>query len=259
MGNRRGIKCTLAGAVLLVAVTMSEPSPACDAGLMEAVVVEIEDNGTLRLDRSIEGSTTARLAGIQPAPNTANDLSALADGAGICLLLAAPKRDRYGRLLAYVYRDDRLWMQGELLRQGLARVEPTADTRNFVPEMLAIERQARAAGTGSWGKGAFRIRTPNTISPFAGSYQLVEGRIVDAARRKNQWYLNFGNDWRSDFTIVIPKQALAAFTDAGVDPYALKDRIVRVRGWVDLWNGPMIEVQVPEQIEVIDDAPKASQ
>lgn len=258
MSNRQGAKFTFAGAVLLVAVTVSEAAPACDTGLKEAVVVGIEDGDTLCLDRSIEGSTTARLAGIRLAKGIAADLSELANGAEVCLRLAATERDRYGRLMAYVYSNDGLWMQGELLRRGLARVEPSVDAPAFVPAMLAIERKARAADAGSWGTGAFRIRTPTNVASAAGSFQLVEGRIVDAARHRNQWYLNFGTDWRSDFTVVIPKQALAAFADAGVEPYALNGRTIRVRGWVDLWNGPMIEVQVPEQIEVIDDTPKDS-
>src|SRR5213076_2420124 len=37
--------------------------------------------------------------------------------------------DRYGRVLAQVYRVDGLWLQGELLRRGLARVATLAEHR----------------------------------------------------------------------------------------------------------------------------------
>ena len=32
---------------------------------------------------------------------------------------------------------------------------------------------------------------------------------------------------------------------------ALEGRISRVRGWIKWWNGPMIELTHPEQIEVL--------
>jgi hypothetical protein len=36
----------------------------------------------------------------------------------------------------------------------------------------------------------------------------------------------------------------------GMDPATLKGRTVRVRGWLKQYNGPMIEVTHPEQMEL---------
>lgn len=65
-------------------------------------------------------------------------------------------------------------------------------------------------------------------------------------------YLNFGADWRTDFTITIAARDLKLFEQAGLDLFALEGRTVRVRGWLDSYNGPAIEADHPEQIEVLD-------
>jgi micrococcal nuclease len=68
-------------------------------------------------------------------------------------------------------------------------------------------------------------------------------------------YVNFAEDWRHDFTIDIARKDLAAFESSGVDLERLAGKRVRVRGWVEWWNGPMIKATHPEQIEVLAPAP----
>ena len=61
------------------------------------------------------------------------------------------RADRHGRVLAHLTPDDGLWLQGEMLARGLARVYSFADNRTGVREMYAIERRARADRRGIWG------------------------------------------------------------------------------------------------------------
>jgi hypothetical protein len=68
-------------------------------------------------------------------------------------------------------------------------------------------------------------------------------------------YLNFGNDWRSDFTISIDRKDVRAFAAAGIDLKGLAGKRVRVRGWIEWRNGPMIAATHPEQLELLPDAP----
>ena len=63
--------------------------------------------------------------------------------------------------------------------------------------------------------------------------------------------LNFGRDWRSDFTVSVSRQDMKLFRDAGIDIRTLKGRTIRVRGWLFRENGPMIRATHPEQIERI--------
>ena len=89
------------------------------------------------------------------------------------------------------------------------------------------------------------------LSQKLGTFQLIEGRVLDAAKVKGTVYLNFGADWRTDFTISIPREALKLFEVDGVDPLSLIGESVRVRGWLIKRNGPMIRATHPEQIELL--------
>ena len=53
------------------------------------------------------------------------------------------REDRYGRLLAYVYRSrDELFVNAELVRIGLARSLTVPPNTTFAPEFRRLERQA---------------------------------------------------------------------------------------------------------------------
>ena len=43
------------------------------------------------------------------------------------------------------------------------------------------------------------------------------------------------------------------FLAAGLDPVALESYRIRVRGWVEDENGPMIRIDHPERIEILED------
>ena len=64
-------------------------------------------------------------------------------------------------------------------------------------------------------------------------------------------YLNFTKDWRTDFTIVIESKDVPAFTASGTDLKSLKGKRVRVRGWVEWRNRPMIAADHTEQLELL--------
>lgn len=162
------------------------------------------------------------------------------------------RADRHGRVLAHLTPDDGLWLQGEMLARGLARVYSFADNRTGVREMYAIERRARADRRGIWGLNYYRVIDESEANRHVGTFQLVEGRILKAAVVRRRGYLNFGENWRQDFTIAIPKRALSRFRAVhGRRLDQLSGKTVRVRGWLRRYNGPMIEATHPEQIEVL--------
>lgn len=60
-------------------------------------------------------------------------------------------RDRYGRMLAYVYRQpDGLFVNEELVRRGLARPYPYAPNTRFAGQIAGLARAAQTAGKGLW-------------------------------------------------------------------------------------------------------------
>ena len=83
-------------------------------------------------------------------------------------------------------------------------------------------------------------------------FELVEGRVLDVATVRNRTYVNFGDDWRSDFTLNLASSARKLFEREGFDLEGLEGRRVRARGWIKFYNGPMIDITHPEQIEILE-------
>ncbi len=245
----------------------SEPALPLPAGLAldaEARVIEVIDGSTVLLD----DGERVRLAGIEAPKHIAGDaasgmeplvvtaqqtLARLVQGRRVGLAVGGIPRDRYGRLRAYLVRsDDGTWIQGALLAAGLARVHSLVDDRAATAEMLVIEHRARTARLGIWSQARYRVRTADRAAAGLNSFQLVEGRVKTAAVVRGRGYLNFGDDWREDFTVSIGPRDRRLFESEGIAIVDYEGRLVRVRGWVDSFNGPMIEATHPEQIEVLE-------
>jgi micrococcal nuclease len=78
---------------------------------------------------------------------------------------------------------------------------------------------------------------------------LVRGRVRAVARAAEFVYLNFGEDWRRDFTVRADARDAARFARQGLDLERLE---IVVRGLLFEANGPMIELAHPAQIEVME-------
>lgn len=175
-------------------------------------------------------------------------------------LYQTPKEDwgrvnRMGHHIAHLERQEgKLWVQGTLLSLGLARVRTSQRNPEMAAQMAAREAQARADGLGLWAEDTYRILAPDEAAGAAGRFALVEGRVESAAIKKNRVYLNFGQNWRDDFTVSIPPGSKRLFSKQGIDPLSFNGKTVRVRGWVEMYNGPYIEIDHPEAIEVIESA-----
>ena len=164
--------------------------------------------------------------------------------------------DRYGRVAADIYAStdngETVWLQGALLKDGFAFVYPPTGSEPRLADLLKAEHDARTAGIGIWGEAEYADKPadrPRAI-PY-GRFVFIAGKVVKAERVKNKFYLNFGDNWRSDFTATIAAHDLRLFTKAGIDPETYQGKTVRVRGWVKRDFGPMITVTHPAQIELL--------
>ena len=223
----------------------------------EAGVVEVMNGAAVRLATG----DTARLAGIDAPRMAGRDgspwphaeaarraLAALVLGRRVRLYHAGRRIDRYGRLIAHLYLGPR-WVQGELVSAGHVRVRSYAGNQARIAELLARENRARRAGLGLWAHPRYAVRTAGSVRRDLESWQIVEGRVKAVAALRHVTYLNFGDNWRTDFTVRIGARARRLFRRAGFDLRALRGRKVRVRGWVRSRNGPLIVATHPEQIE----------
>jgi micrococcal nuclease len=76
----------------------------------------------------------------------------LVEGRRVRLVTDRERRDRYGRLLAYVYIGPTM-INAELVRRGLARAYPFEPNTRHAALFASLERQARRRHVGQWGPG----------------------------------------------------------------------------------------------------------
>jgi micrococcal nuclease len=72
------------------------------------------------------------------------------EGERVRLVFDEERRDIYGRLLAYVYRDGH-FVNAELLRRGLARTLTIPPNDRFASRFERLQMAAARAGRGLWG------------------------------------------------------------------------------------------------------------
>ncbi len=171
------------------------------------------------------------------------------------------RMNRMGHHIAHLARLDRnnkltgedsaIWIEGLMLSLGLARVRTTKYNRQMAAQMLALENKAREQNIGLWSMKEYSVLTPEQATDKIGSFQLVEGTVKSISRHKNNLYINFGNNWRSDFTIGISGTNMRTFTREHIYPDKWNGAKIRVRGWIKNYNGPFIAIDHPERIEIL--------
>ena len=147
---------------LLVALLLATV-PAASADLT-GVVVRVVDGDTVhvRLGDRIEkvryiGVNTPELhhptKGREPGGEEAARVNEeLVGGKRVRLELDVQSRDRYGRLLAYVWVGD-VMVNAELVRRGFAQVMTVPPNVRHQGLFLILEREARTVGRGLWRAG----------------------------------------------------------------------------------------------------------
>jgi endonuclease YncB( thermonuclease family) len=259
------LACLLSSACVAAA---DEP-PAEERCALEAgathTVVSVADAETIVVDDGSEVRLIGALAPRSPSPGIADwpreraareALERLLVGRNVELKFAGRRSDRYGRLLAHAFvsdGSDAVWVQGYLLAHGLARAYALAGNAACLAEMLEKEREAREQARGLWGVAAYRVLEADEIRELLrrrNRFEIVEGVVGDVAFTGGRAYVNFGADWRRDFTAVVPPRLMRGSPGSVARLKALAGKRVRVRGWVERRNGPSVEIAALGDIEV---------
>ena len=255
--SRRGGRITgiATGFALIICVCDSPALAACEFVRQgEGRVGSVLDARTFRLEDGRE----VRLAGIELAVDAAGPgrviLSSLIEGRDVTLHGFDDTPDRYGRQPAFVaLKDSAAPVQFEMLTRGEALVSPTGSDPACFQALLAREAAARVARRGIWaGSAALKnAKSTDDILARLGQFTMVEGTVSSARLAGATFYVNFGRRWTRDFAVTIPRRMMPAVEAAGIDLKSLKDKKVRVRGWIEKRGGPRIEVTHVGQIEMI--------
>jgi micrococcal nuclease len=126
-------------------------------------VTRVVDGDTVDISPAVEGITRVRLIGVDTPETSDPDCGKqpYADEAKtfttsrlqrqqVGLEFDVERRDRYGRLLAYVYPSEEEMFNETLVREGYAQVATFPPNVKHVERFLAAQLEARSVGTGLW-------------------------------------------------------------------------------------------------------------
>lgn len=165
------------------------------------------------------------------------------------------RKNRYGDSFAGYENSSWGWLQEYWIKKGFAVYSgrgPYLESRKSI--LLAAEQKARTERRRGWQR--FRILPAKEEASFVGKYgfQIVEGVVRSTGKSKKYTYLNFGDDWRTDFTAAILRENIRVFEKKGWKLTDFKHKWIRVRGFIRSYNGPFMDVYYPEQIEILAEA-----
>lgn len=228
-------------------------------------VVEIIDGDTIRL----ENGKLLRFIGIdtpemrvkketvwidhpQPFARQAKAFTrTLLGGECVRIEFDVERVDKYGRLLGYVFLDDRC-INTLLLEEGIAVLYTRPPNVKYTEEFLAAQTCARDKKKGLWG--AYAVVSAEEADECIGQIRTVKGKVQSTYQSKKCVFLNFGSNWRQDFTLVIFNNSLPYFRRKGIEPVTFyRNKWVEATGRIREYNGPEIIVNVPEEIRVLEE------
>lgn len=168
-------------------------------------------------------------------------------------------KNRFGHNITQLVTADQpqIWVQAAMLSQGFALFWPNEYITD--PETTErskqAERQARDLKAGLWSENQnFEvIEASDDLPPDAFAMQIVKGAVRSVSTVSGNTYLNFGENWRRDFTVMIPSTVRRQMSRNGLEPTQLQGNTIEVRGYIESYYGPMIKLHHPAQISVIED------
>ena len=174
------------------------------------------------------------------------------------------QENRWGQVPAWILAGTgaaRKLLQEQQLEEGLALFAPVHAAGACANVLRQAEALARQARSGSWSKAEPRLILPaNMPERFAGmdgQYVIARGRVVSLGKTRSTRYLNFGNYWKTDFTVTLNSADEEAFNLAlgrsGRTLDTLAGELVELRGFVQDRDGPLMALRHPEQLVVLDE------
>jgi micrococcal nuclease len=259
---------------LLPTLAVAELQP---FGVLNGTVVHVSDGDTVRLNtghsvRLLDINTPETAHDDRPAEPLANQaktaLETMVLNQPVQVQLGARVYDPYARVLGHVYLRNgsrNAWVNGGLVRGGFAHVYTFPDNRVYGPELLKLEAAARKEKLGLWALPRWQIHAAESCCEETdiGRFVLVRGTVKAIAKVGNRTFLNFGTDWRTDFSVVIDDKQQKFFRPTKVKgeknrdqrpPFNFNNYLgqeVLVRGVAQPVNGILVRVTHPEQLQVI--------
>jgi hypothetical protein len=155
--------------------------------------------------------------------------------------------DRWGRSIVHAAVDGKD-CAGLLVAGGFARVNPWSNDEAYIDTLLGAEIAARGRNAGLWGLPDYDVINANSGKPRQNVFNVLQGRVVRAAKFEGRVFLNFGEDFRTDITATIQSRSAKKWK---IVPVEIEGRTVRVRGFTEWINGPSLQIYHPQSLEYV--------
>ena len=149
---------------------------------------------TYKVKRVIDGDTIelengekVRLIGIDTpeagqhyGKEASNFTRKMVEGKQVRIIFDVQKKDRYNRLLAYVFLEDSTFLNAELLKQGYAKIATYPPNVKYVEKFRQLDQEARENVRGLWAP-VLEPTQANTTS---------QGKTIHTGPRGGKYYIN---------------------------------------------------------------------
>lgn len=90
-----------------------------------------------------------------------------------------------------------------------------------------------------------RADDAEALSRAVGEFVILTGTPRRISTSRGRTYLNFGESWRSDTTVVVPEEVAKRWPSLTEGLSVLKGQHIEARGWATRANGPLVTIAHP--------------
>ena len=239
----------------------------------EMLPANLSHCGTVDIEQAIDGQTLTtvdgrkiKLAGVKApelwpegasyqswphAEQSRKTLNVLAAGKTLELFCDNEKSDYTGQQVAHIKLVNGEWLQHIMVAAGDLYVFPRRNNTAGIKSLYEAERIARKDNRGLWAQNQATITTVDG-DVRTGWFQIISGKVLSAKSVRKTIFLNFGENWRTDFTVEISPKVVTAFKKTAIDPLLFNGKTIEVRGWITWKGGPHIMLEGPGQIQLLE-------
>jgi len=117
-------------------------------------------------------------------------LTRLIAGKSVHLEFDVQHKDDYGRTLAQIYLQDGTWVNGVMVRLGMAHVYTFTPNLRWAGQLIALEAPVRHARLGIWGTRRFAVLDAGKVGQAQlGQFRVVRGKVSHISRKRFAFYL----------------------------------------------------------------------
>lgn len=205
-----------------------------EAGTAYYRVEKVYDGDTILLSdgRKVRflGINTPEVAGRNKAEEPGGQqakawLKQLLENKKVTLQGDVEKQDKYQRTLAYVFTEDKLHVNLELVKRGLATVNIYPPNLKYVDTLLTAQQSAEQAGRGLWVYPEYApLPFQNLDDSNYHGWKRISGRIKAVKQTTKNSYLQFSDT----VAVQVPVEFAGLFPP--LESYVGKQ--IEARGWV---------------------------